>query len=128
MNPPSGLSRREQQIMDIVYLLGEATVAEVHDRMDDPPTTMAVRRTMHILEEKGQLRRRHRERRVVFVPRRNRRQVGTQALRNVLATFFDGSVEDALAAHFLSADEELTDQEKAAIQKLIKQLAKKESS
>ncbi|HEY2149091.1 MAG TPA: BlaI/MecI/CopY family transcriptional regulator, partial [Pirellulales bacterium] len=67
MPEPSELSRRERQIMDAVFALGEATVNQVVEAIPSPPTTMAVRRMMHILEEKGHLRRRESGREVVYV-------------------------------------------------------------
>ena len=69
MNQRSQLSRRERQIMDAVYALGEATVNQVVEGIPSPPTAMAVRRMMHILEEKGYLRRRKSGREVIYVPR-----------------------------------------------------------
>src|SRR5881227_4364398 len=69
MPEPSELSRRERQIMDAVFALGEATVNQVALAIPSPPTAMAVRRMMHILEEKGHLRRRQSGREVVYAPR-----------------------------------------------------------
>ena len=102
MPQPSELSRRERQIMDAVFLLGEATVNQVVETIPSPPTAMAVRRMMHILEEKGHLRRRQSGREVVYVPRESKGKAGRSALENVLETFFGGSLEEALAAHLHS--------------------------
>ncbi len=68
MAEPSDLSRRERQIMDAVFALGEATVNKVVETIPSPPTAMAVRRMMHILEEKGHLKRRESGREVIYVP------------------------------------------------------------
>ncbi len=72
MPEPSELSRRERQIMDAVFALGEATVNKVVETIPSPPTAMAVRRMMHILEEKGHLRRRRSGREVIYVPRQTK--------------------------------------------------------
>lgn len=119
------LSRRERQIMDAVYSLGEATVNQVVDTIPSPPTAMAVRRMMHILEEKGQLRRRKSGREVIYTPRQSRGKAGRNALENVLTTFFGGSLEEALAAHLHSRKDGVSDEERERLIALIEQ-AKKE--
>src|SRR5215213_576524 len=73
---PSELSRRERQIMDAVFALGEATVNQVVAAIPSPPTAMAVRRLMHILEQKGHLRRRPAGREVVYAPREAKDKAG----------------------------------------------------
>src|SRR6187402_895943 len=102
MPEPSELSRRERQIMDAVFALGEATVNQVVAAIPSPPTAMAVRRMMHILERKGHLRRRPAGREVVYAPCQPKGAAGRQAFERVLETFFGGSLEDALAAHLHS--------------------------
>jgi hypothetical protein len=79
MPEPSELSRRERQIMDAVFALGEATVNQVVETIPSPPTAMAVRRMMHILEEKGHLRRRESGREVIYVPRQTKGKAGRRA-------------------------------------------------
>src|SRR6516225_2811373 len=88
MRDASGLSRRERQIMEIVFALGQATVNQVVEAIPDAPTPMAVRRLMHILEAKMQLRRKKRGREVVYSPRETRAKAGRSALARVLETFF----------------------------------------
>ena len=102
MPESSELSRRERQIMDAVFALGEATVNQVAENIPSPPTAMAVRRMMHILEEKGHLRRRESGREVIYVPRQTKGKAGRLAFEQVLETFFGGSLEEALAAHLHS--------------------------
>ncbi len=121
----SELSRRERQIMDAVFVLGEATVNQVVESIDSPPTAMAVRRMMHILEEKGHLRRRQTGREVIYVPRESKGKAGRSALTNVLETFFGGSLEEALAAHLHSRKDGVTADERARLIALIEQ-AKRE--
>lgn len=117
----SALSRRERQIMDAVFVLGEATVNQVVESIDSPPTAMAVRRMMHILEEKGHLRRRQTGREVIYAPRESKDKAGRSALTNVLETFFGGSLEEALAAHLHSRKEGVTADERARLIALIEQ-------
>jgi BlaI family transcriptional regulator, penicillinase repressor len=125
MPEPPELSRRERQIMDAVFALGEATVNQVVDAIADAPTPMAVRRMMHILEEKGQLRRRKNGREVVYLPRESKNKAGRSALQKVLETFFGGSLEEALAAHLHSRRDGVTEEERRRLIALIEQ-AKKE--
>ena len=121
MPQPSELSRRERQIMDAVFLLGEATVNQVVETIPSPPTAMAVRRMMHILEEKGHLRRRQSGREVVYVPRESKGKAGRSALKNVIETFFGGSLEEALAAHLHSRKDAVTPDERGRLIALIEQ-------
>ncbi len=117
-NPPD-LSRRERQIMDAVFALGEATVNKVVETIPDPPTPMAVRRLMHILEEKGHLRRRENGREVMDLPREAKAKAGRSAFQRVLETFFGGSLEEALAAHLLSRKDSVSDEERERLIALI---------
>ena len=94
-----GLSRRERQIMDIVYARSEASALEVHGDLPDPPSKTAVRTLLRILEEKGHLKHRQEGMKYVYRPSRPRGRAGRSALRRVLQTFFDGSLEKAVAAH-----------------------------
>jgi predicted transcriptional regulator len=125
MPEPSELSRRERQIMDAVFALGEATVNQVVESIPSPPTAMAVRRMMHILEEKGHLRRKENGREVIYVPRQTKGKAGRQAFEQVLETFFGGSLEEALAAHLHSRKDKVSDEERQRLIALIEQ-AKKE--
>jgi predicted transcriptional regulator len=125
MPEPSELSRRERQIMDAVFALGEATVNQVVESIPSPPTPMAVRRMMHILEEKGHLRRKENGREVIYVPRQTKGKAGRLAFDQVLETFFGGSLEEALAAHLHSRKDQVSDEERQRLIALIEQ-AKKE--
>jgi predicted transcriptional regulator len=122
----TGLSRRERQIMDILYARYEATVNQVCEALPDPPTSMAVRRMMHILEEKGHLKRREEGREVVYAPRETRDKAGRSAFDRVLETFFGGSLEEALAAHLLSRKSKVTSEERDRLVKLIEQARKED--
>src|SRR5436305_11884050 len=121
MPEASELSRRERQIMDAVVALGEATVNKVVEAIPSPPTAMAVRRMMHILEEKGHLRRREHGREVVYLPRQAKDKAGRRAFAQVLETFFGGSLEEALAAHLHSRKDRVSADERARLIALIDQ-------
>jgi predicted transcriptional regulator len=121
MSEPSELSRRERQIMDAVFALGEATVNKVVETIPSPPTAMAVRRTMHILEEKGHLGRRESGREVIYVPRQTKDKAGRRAFQRVLETFFGGSLEEALAANLRSRKDQLSADERERLIALIEQ-------
>jgi predicted transcriptional regulator len=95
---PTHVSRRESQIMDIVYELGRATANEVLDRLPDPPSYSAVRAMLRVLEEKGYLRHEQDGPRYVFLPTVPREEAQTTALRRLVRTFFEGSAEGAVAA------------------------------
>src|SRR5689334_4904319 len=108
MKERTQLSRRERQIMDVIFARGEATVNQVVEDIPDAPTSMAVRRMIHILEEKGHLKRREEGREVVYLPREAKCKAGRNAFQRVLETFFNGSLEDALSAHLVSRKDALT--------------------
>jgi predicted transcriptional regulator len=124
MSAPSELSRRERQIMDAVFALGEATVNKIVETIPEPPTPMAVRRMMHILEEKGHLKRREEGREVVYLPRQSRMKAGRSAFQRVLETFFGGSLEEALTAHLLSRKDGVSSAERDRLVQLIEHARK----
>ena len=123
MHNHSHLSRRERQIMDIVFSRGEATVLQITEALPDPPTTMAVRRMLHILVEKGHLKGRSEGREVVYLPAQSKARAGLKAFQHVLDTFFGGAVDEALAAH-LSKKESVTPEQLARLVALIDQARK----
>jgi predicted transcriptional regulator len=110
MTDPTQLSRRERQIMEIVYESGRVTAAEVRDRMPDPPSYSAVRAMLRILEDKGHLRHLTDGPRYVFLPTVPREQARETALRRLVHTFFEGSAEDAMAALLDLGGDELDEQ------------------
>ena len=92
------LSRRERQIMDVVYRSGRATVGEVLDQLPDPPSYSAVRATLGILETKGVLRHEYDGKRFVYLPRVARDKARQGAIEHLLSTFFEGSATGAVMA------------------------------
>lgn len=106
--------------MDILFAKSEATVRQIHDSLEDPPTVMAIRRMLHILEEKGHLKRRQLGREVVYSPLESRKSAGASALKHVIDTFFSGAIDEALAAHF-ARKEEISPEQLARLQAMIAQ-------
>ncbi|MEP0548990.1 MAG: BlaI/MecI/CopY family transcriptional regulator [Rhodothermales bacterium] len=117
--PPPTLSRRERQIMDIVYQLGEATAAEVMDGMPNPPSYSAVRAMLRILEEKGHLTHTKDGPRYVYQPTVAPEKARKTALRHVVRTFFDGSAEQAVAALLDTEGRDFSDDELNRLATLI---------
>jgi predicted transcriptional regulator len=95
---PDGFSRRERQIMDIVYGLGEATAAEIHERLPDAPTYTAVRGLLRVLVDKGHLQVERDGVRYLYRPVTPRDAAGASLLSHVVRTFFGGSAAAAMAA------------------------------
>jgi predicted transcriptional regulator len=123
MSQPDPLSRRERQIMDVLYARGSATAAEVREALPDPPSYSAVRALLRILEEKGHIRHEEQGPRYVYLPQVSRERARRSALRRVVATFFEGSAAQAAAA--LIDSETLTKQDLARLSALIEK-AKRE--
>ena len=119
------LSRRERQIMDIIYRRGEASAAEVMADMPDPPSYSAVRTFLRLLEEKGHLKHRKQGAKYIFEATRSRRQAGRSAVKRVLQTFFEGSTEKVVAALLDVSSSDLSEDELNRLVELIEE-AKKE--
>ena len=115
----SQLSRRERQIMEIVYERGRVAAAEVRERMADPPSYSAVRAMLRILEDKGHLRHEQDGPRYVFLPTVPREEASETALRRLVRTFFGGSPEGAMAA-LLELEGENLDEE--ALQRIAERI------
>jgi len=92
------LSRREREVLNILYRLGEATVTEVMDEMEDPPTYSAVRSVLRVLKEKGHITHRADGPRYVYAPSVRLDKARRAALDHLVDTFFEGSAEQVLAA------------------------------
>jgi BlaI family penicillinase repressor len=116
---PTALSRRERQVMDILYRRGEATVAEVMTDLPDPPTYSAVRSILRILMEKDMISHREDGPRYVYLPAVNTDRAADDAMKHVIRTFFDGSAQQAVAAVLRMSDAKLTDEEVAALSEKI---------
>src|SRR5258708_36199413 len=92
------LSRRERQILDILYARGKATAADIQAALPDPPSYSATRALLRILEEKGHVQHESDGPRYVFLPMVGKARARKNALQHMLRTFFDNSASDAVAA------------------------------
>lgn len=92
------LSRRERQIMDILYRVGRATASEVQEQLTGEPAYSTVRAQLRVLEEKGELRHEEEGLRYVYMPRQPRHQIQQSALKHLIETLFEGSAEKVVAA------------------------------
>ncbi|QDT08929.1 BlaI/MecI/CopY family transcriptional regulator [Stieleria marina] len=121
------LSRRERQIMSIIFSLKKATVHEICERLDGSPTPMAVRRMLAILTEKGHLKREKSGREFVYLAKQSKSVAGVKALRDVLETFFEGSIGSALATHLDRPGSKLTEDDVEHLESLINRLRDEET-
>lgn len=113
------LSRREREVMDIVHGLGDATAADIRERMTDPPTDAAVRSTLRILVEKGHLSYREDGPRYVYSATVSGDRARRSALRHVLQTFFGGSVQGAVAALLELEEARITPEDRRRLKDMI---------
>jgi predicted transcriptional regulator len=113
------LGRRERQLVEVLYRLGKASVAEVLAELPDPPSYSAVRGMLTLLEEKGYLRHKRDGMRYVYTPVIAPAKVRQSALRQLVSTFFEGSPIAAAAALLEMSGEELSAQEKDQLSVLI---------
>lgn len=118
-------SRREREILGILFEANEATAAEVRRAMRDPPTDATVRTILRVLCEKNAVAYRKDGKRFVYRPRKRKATAGKLALKKVLNVFYGGSVKDALAAHLNDPATELTEETIAELRKLIEDTKKR---
>ena len=126
-NDPAGLTRRERQIMDILYKRGRATATEVMDELPGTPHYSTVRTQLRVLEEKGHVTHEEQGLKYVYIPATPRRAARKSALRHLVDTFFDGSAEQVVAAVLGGEGAKLSDEELDRIAELVER-AKKEGS
>jgi BlaI family transcriptional regulator, penicillinase repressor len=122
------LSRRERQIMDVLYQRKSASAAEIRESLPDAPSYSAVRALLRILEDKGHLRHEAKDLRYVYFPTASRERVRRRALRHVVETFFDGSAADAVASLLDPSASRLSEAELDRISKLIAKAKKGDGS
>jgi predicted transcriptional regulator len=118
------LSRRERQIMDIIYQRRQATAAEVMKHLPDPPSYSAVRALLRVLEEKGHVRHKQDGPRYVFYPTVSRDRARQSALKQVVGTFFEDSTGQAVATLLDMSAKEMSDVELDRLAELIEQARK----
>lgn len=115
----AGLGPREQQIMDVIYRLGEASVGDVLSQIDHPPSYSAVRTMIRSLEAKGLLRHRAEGTKYLYSRTQSPDQTRKSALRHLMTTFFAGSAADAVAAILDPSVTKLTDADVLRLEALI---------
>lgn len=125
MRKPDPLTRREREIMDILHRRGRATAHEVMEELAEPPSYSAVRTFLRLLEERGHVRHEQDGPRYVYMPTLARRDAQRSAMAHLVETFFDGSVEDAVATLVESSKPKLSAHDLDRIAALITK-AKKE--
>lgn len=114
-----GFSRREREIMDALYKLGRASAAQIAAAIPDPPSTTAVRTLLTILEKKGHIRHRMDGVRYLYEPKVAREKMAQKAVKSVLSTFFDNSVEGVVAALLNQDDLKLSPAELDRLSRMI---------
>ena len=120
-----GFSRREREIMDVLYRLGKGTAAQILEEIADPPSYTAIRTHLAILEKKGHVRHVSDGTRYIYEPLVAREQMGRRAIDSLLTTFFDNSIERAVAALLTRKDADLSADELERLSQLIEK-AKRE--
>ena len=115
------LSRRERQIMDIIYQRRQATVADVMEHLPDPPSYSAVRALLRVLEEKGHVRHKHDGPRYVFYPTVSRHRARRSALKQVVGTFSEATPDQAVATLLDMSAKEMPDVELDRLDDLLEQ-------
>jgi BlaI family penicillinase repressor len=113
------LSRRERQIMDVLYQRGRATALEVQESLPDPPSYSAVRALLRILEDKGHVRHEQDGPRYIFTPKTPRDKARRSAIRHLMETFFEDSPEQAVAALLDVSSSKLSEEELDRLARLI---------
>ena len=113
------LSRRERQIMDVLFQRGEATVAEVQESLADPPSYSSVRTLLRVLEDKGFVAHTQEGPRYVYSPTIGKERARRSALRRLRETFFNGSSEQVMAALLDDADDSVSEAELDRLARLI---------
>jgi predicted transcriptional regulator len=118
------LSRREREMMNIIFARGRATATEVLEGMAEPPSYSAVRATLRVLEQKGHLKHQHDGTRYVYLPTVNRERVRLSALDQLLTTFFDGSAANVVATLIERQKGKMSDDELEHLSQLIEEARK----
>jgi BlaI family penicillinase repressor len=120
----SGLSRRERQILEILHRKGRVSAADVLAEMPDPPSYSAVRSLLRIMEEKGHIRHREDGKKYLYFPAEPHQSAAQSALKQVVQTFFGGSIEHAVKTFLSDAEADLSDEELDRLSQLIAEARK----
>lgn len=125
METPDGLSRRERQVMEILFRKGRATAVEVLEELPDPPTNATVRTILRVLERKGHVKHQYDGPRFVYEPRVTRDRAKRSAVRSLLSTFFEDSLENAMVTLLDVSAAKLSEDEFARVEELIRAARKR---
>jgi BlaI family penicillinase repressor len=128
MEAMNHVSRRERQILDVLYARGKATAAEIQAAIPDSPSYSAIRALLRILEEKGHIRHESDGPRYVFLPSVGKTKARKNAIRHMLETFFDNSAGDAVAALLDASSAKLKPEELDRLEALIEKARKENKS
>lgn len=120
----SSLSRRERQIMDVLYQKGRATAAEVMEALPDAPGYSSVRKLLMILESKGFVRHERQGKQHVYVPTVPQQSAARSALGRVLDVFFGGSLESAVSTLLSSSERNVSDEELSRLERVVQEARK----
>ena len=120
------LTRRERQIMDVIFKKGAATAAEVREAMPEPPSYSTVRALLRILEDKGLLKHKQQGPRYLYQPTVRRDRARTSALKHLMHTFYDNSIEQVVAALMDLSGSDMSEEEYEELSRMIER-ARKES-
>jgi predicted transcriptional regulator len=124
MGKTETLSRREREMMNIIFRNGKATATEVMEGMSDPPSYSAVRATLSVLEQKGHLKHQHDGTRYVYTPTVNMDKARKSALDQLLTTFFDGSAASVVATLLENSKDDMTAEELDRLSAMIRNARK----
>ena len=123
-SPHSALTRREREIMDVLYRLGRATANEVMEQLSGEPNYSTVRTQLRVLETKGHVRHEEHGLRYIYIPTAPRHSVRQSALKHLIETFFEGSAEKMLSSLLGSEGSKLSDEDLDRLAQLIKKARK----
>lgn len=124
---PLDLSRRERQILEVIYRLGSANASDVLAQLPDAPTYTTVRGLLRVLESKGHVRHEEEEGRYIYFPTMTKQRAAKSVMKHVVSTFFDGSPSQAMAA-LLGGERALNDEELDRLARLVDDARRKEKS
>jgi BlaI family transcriptional regulator, penicillinase repressor len=127
LDPHVDLSRRERQIMNVIYSSSQATATQAHELLTDAPTRTAVRTTLGILVRKGWLKYSKEGREFVYSATRSGNSEARKALQSLLSTFFGGSIEEAFASHLANPKTKVSEEELAGLEDLIRKARRRET-
>ena len=125
---PPTLSRREREIMDVIYEAVEISATEIQEKLVDPPANAAVRNHLRILEEKGHLTRRKSGRKFLYRAKASRLRTGRSAIGRVIDVYFGASLQKAVAAHMADPTAKVSEEELEALEDFIRETRQRKNS